>query len=129
MENSQPKNIWIIDTTLRDGEQSPGVYFKARARVDLAKMLAGAGVHELEAGIPAMGETARNDLRNIIRLGLDCRITGWCRADITDIELAEQCGLNSVQISFPVSKRQLNSFGKKEAWVLKSIEEIMPCMR
>ena len=126
MGTSQPDNIWIIDTTLRDGEQSPGVYFKAEARVELAKMLAGAGVNELEAGIPAMGERARKNLRNIVSLELDCRITGWCRADKKDIELAEQCGLNSVHISFPVSERQLNSFGKDEAWVLKSIEEIMP---
>ena len=126
MGNSQLNNIWIIDTTLRDGEQSPGVNLDSEERINIAKMLTGVGVNELEAGIPAVGPEARKELLEINRLGLSSRITGWCRALKSDIEAAEQCCLRSVHISFPVSERQLNSFGKDEAWVLNSIEEIMP---
>lgn len=120
------KNIWIIDTTLRDGEQAPGVYFKPRERVTIAKMIAGAVVNELEAGIPAMGPDARKELSEINRLGLSSRITGWCRALKSDIDFAAECGLSSVHISLPVSKRQLNASGKDESWVLKSLYEIIP---
>ncbi|MGD9159911.1 MAG: hypothetical protein PVG39_15955, partial [Desulfobacteraceae bacterium] len=126
MGNSQLNNIWIIDTTLRDGEQSPGVNLASEERINIAKMLAGAGVDELEAGIPAMGPHARKGLSEINRMGLSSRITGWCRAMKSDIGAAEQCGLSSVHISFPVSDRQLNAFGKDKTWVLNCIEELLP---
>lgn len=119
-------NIWIIDTTLRDGEQSPGVCFSADEKVLIAKMLAGAGVNELETGIPAMGAGVREELAAINRLDLSCRTTGWCRAVKSDIESARRCGFKSVHISFPVSERQLNAFGKDRDWVLSSIKEILP---
>ena len=124
MGNSQLNNIWIIDTTLRDGEQSPGVYFSTQERITVAKMLVGAGVNELEAGIPAMGTDARRGLSEINRLGLLSRVTGWCRAIKSDIDFAAECGLSSVHISFPVSIRQLNAFGRNESWVLESLYEI-----
>ena len=125
METSKPKNIWIIDTTLRDGEQSPGVFFSSDEKIIIAKILANAGINELEAGIPAMGPEARKELMAINRLDLSCRITGWCRAIKSDIEFADQAGLDSVHISFPVSERQLNAFGKDELWVLNRIEETL----
>ena len=126
MLDSQLNNIWVIDTTLRDGEQSTGICFRPEERLVIAKMLAGAGVNELEAGIPAMGPEARKELTEISRLGLPSRITGWCRALKNDINLAEKCGLNSIHISFPVSDRQLNAFGKDRSWVINCLDEILP---
>ena len=126
METSQPESIWIIDTTLRDGEQSPGVFFAPEEKIAISKMLASAGVNELEAGIPSMGAEARKELMFINRLELPCRITGWCRAVKSDIDYAEQCRLNSIHVSFPISGRQLKAFGKDEKWVLKYIKEILP---
>ena len=126
METATANNIWLIDTTLRDGEQAPGVSFSPDERVLIAKMLAGAGVDELETGIPAMGAGVRKELSAINRLGLPCRVTGWCRAAKGDIEFADQCGFSSIHISFAVSERQLNAFGKDRNWVLNSIEEILP---
>ena len=125
MENSQVNNIWIIDTTLRDGEQSPGVAFRPEERIIIAKMLSGAGVNELEAGIPAMGPAAKRELSAINHLGLSSRITAWCRALKNDIESAKECGLNSVHISFPVSERQLNAFCRDETWVINTLNEIL----
>ena len=45
---------WIVDTTLRDGEQCPGIAFQEEDKVRLALLLEKAGVYELEAGIADM---------------------------------------------------------------------------
>ncbi len=50
------KNVFIVDTTLRDGEQTAGgVVFANEEKVQIAKMLAELGVYQIEAGIPTMG--------------------------------------------------------------------------
>ncbi|MEN6376264.1 MAG: hypothetical protein ABFD75_15965 [Smithella sp.] len=119
-------NIYIVDSTLRDGEQAPGVAFSRRDKLRLAEMLADAGVDELEAGIPAMGEEERSCIREIIDLQLPCRISCWCRAKREDIEFAAGLKIEGVHISFPVSSILLKAIGKDETWVLKKLEELVP---
>jgi len=120
------KTVWIIDTTLRDGEQAPGVVFCSSVRMRIAEMLAEAGVDELEAGIPAMCAGVRRELSALISRRLPCRITAWCRAKQQDIDLAAECGMESIHVSFPVSSIHLNAFGKDESWVLENLETLIP---
>jgi homocitrate synthase NifV len=98
----RPK-IRLIDCTLRDGEQAPGVVFSPDEKIRIAEMLAEAGVDELEAGIPAMGGQERETIRSLAALNLPCRLISWCRSTSRDIELATHCGTEGVHISFPVS--------------------------
>ena len=121
-----PQNIWVIDTTLRDGEQAPGVCFSPEQRIMIAEMLDRAGVNELEAGIPAMGPDAVKGLMAVNSLNLSSRITGWCRAKKGDIEAAERCGLKSIHISFPLSDRHLNVFNKERSWVFDTLDDLIP---
>lgn len=100
-------NIQINDTTLRDGEQAAGVAFTLEEKVAIAQLLDMIGVHELEIGIPAMGEEEQQAIRTIVDLGLNAQLLGWNRAVISDIAASVACGLKRVHISIPVSDVQI----------------------
>jgi len=102
-----PTQIYINDTTLRDGEQAAGVAFGLEEKVAIAKFLDAIGVQELEVGIPAMGQDEAQAIRAITRLGLNAHILGWNRAVIADIQASLSCGLKRVHISIPVSDIQI----------------------
>ncbi len=123
MAEKKTIHIRISDTTLRDGEQAPGVVFSTSEKLDIARALAGSGVDEMEAGIPAMGEPAISQIKALTRLNLPCALVSWCRAGKEDIEKASECGTPGVHISFPASSILLRTFNKDEAWVLERMED------
>jgi homocitrate synthase NifV len=122
MEHSR---VHLIDSTLRDGEQAPGVVFSHSEKLEIAAAIAAAGVPELEAGTPAIDEEERADLRAIVDLRLGCRITAWCRATTQDLEHAASCGVDSVHVSFPVSPVLLGTLDKDEGWLWSALLEIV----
>jgi len=118
--------VHLVDTTLRDGEQAPGVVFTPLQRMSIARQLAACGVPEIESGTPAMGEAEQAALRELNMAGLPTRLTAWCRATQEDIEAARACGYRSVHISLPVSPILLNAMGHDEEWVFQRLETLLP---
>jgi len=119
------RKIWINDTTLRDGMQTPGLVMDHSHRLQLGLMLAEAGVDELEAGIPAMGKEEQAYLSLLNRKLPERRISAWCRADLKDLYAAARCGLSSVHFAFPVSDRHLQLYKKDTLWLNEQMEEII----
>jgi homocitrate synthase NifV len=117
--------IHLIDSTLRDGEQAPGVVFSRADKLEIATAIAAAGVPELEAGTPAIDEEERADLHAIVDLRLNCWITAWCRAASLDLDYAASCAVDSVHISFPVSPILLGVMSKDEHWLWHSLAELV----
>ncbi len=97
------RHLAIVDTTLRDGEQTAGVVFSNQEKLRIARLLDEVGVHQIEAGIPVMGGDEREAIKDIVKLRLKASIMGWNRAVISDIEASLACGCDAVAISISTS--------------------------
>ena len=106
-----PKNIEILDTSLRDGEQQPGIIFTKEEKIEIAKKLAAAGVHRIEAGNPAASQEDADAIRAIVDLNLGPKIFAFVRNMVEDMELAKSLGVYGVVAEVPGSEHLLK-FGK-----------------
>jgi homocitrate synthase NifV len=116
---------WIIDTTLRDGEQAPGVVFSCSEKKRIAQLLAETGIDEIEVGYPAISAAERDVIREISAMRLPVRLTSWSRANMADIEHAALCGTEALHISFPISSLYLELMKKEYAWVQDQLHALV----
>jgi isopropylmalate/homocitrate/citramalate synthase len=100
--------VQILDTTLRDGEQQPGIVFSREDKVAIAKQLDAIGIHKIEAGTPAVSQGDADAIREICDSGLKAEIYCFVRNVVSDIELAKKCGVQGVLAEVPGSEHLLN---------------------
>lgn len=102
-----PQGIELHDATLRDGEQTPGVVFRKEEKVEIATALSEAGIHRIEAGMPAVSEEDRSAIETIAKKGLKSKLFAFARANPKDIQLCADCGVDGVIIELPIGKPKL----------------------
>lgn len=97
--------VLINDTTLRDGEQSPGVAFRTSEKVAIAEALYAAGITAMEVGTPAMGDEEIARIQLVRRQLPDATLMTWCRMNALEIRQSADLGVDWVDISIPASDK------------------------
>ncbi|MBI0584685.1 MAG: homoaconitate hydratase [Methanomassiliicoccus sp.] len=105
--------VVVYDSTLRDGEQTPGVAFSPEQKVAIARMLDDAGVHQIEAGFPAVSENEVRTIKEISSLGLKADILALSRVMKGDIDAAVDAGVDMVLLFVGTSEIHLRYKMKK----------------
>ena len=113
--------VYIFDTTLRDGEQSPGCSMNVQEKLQVARILDELGVDIIEAGFPAASDGDFESVRKVGELGLDSTIAGLARARQGDIEAVarslDNCPhkrLHTFIATSPIHREHKLKMGKQE---------------
>lgn len=88
MTFNPPSDVMIYDTTLRDGEQTPGVTITTDEKITIAEKLDKLGVDVIELGFPAASLGEQKTFKEASKLGLNAQISGLARALTKDIDKA-----------------------------------------
>ena len=114
--------VHIVDTTMRDGEQSPGFAMTKEQKLATARMLDSADVYQIEAGIPAMGSIETDIIGQIMCERKTSKISVWNRLILDDIKKSIECRPDIIHISVPVSYNLIYSkLNKNKNWVIKNL--------
>lgn len=101
-ENGQKRRIRILDSTLREGEQHPGVSFTIKQRIQIAWMLDSFGVDQIEIS-PVVSSDHAQATKTIIKQGLRADIVAHTRAIKSDVDIAIDCGATWVATYMGIS--------------------------
>ena len=96
-------NIKILDTTLRDGEQTPGVSLTSKEKFRIATKLAEIGVNYIEAGSAITSQGERDSIKEISNQGFNAEILSFSRPLNIDIDYCLDCNVDAVNLVVPTS--------------------------
>ena len=107
MSGKTSRRIRIFDTTLRDGEQTPGVSLTSDDKIEIARQLSKLGVDVIEAGFPSSSEGEKKVVKEIAQAGLKPEICALTRATKADIDAAIDCDVDLIHVFIPTSPVQM----------------------
>jgi methanogen homocitrate synthase len=91
-----PEKITVYDTTLRDGEQTPGVCLRTPEKLKIAKKLDELGIHQIEAGFPVVSHEEERSVKAIVKEDLNAQILVLSRTKKSDIDKAIDCDVDGI---------------------------------
>jgi len=95
--------IRVLDTTLRDGEQTPGISLTASEKLRIATKLDEIGVNIIEAGSAITSRGEKEAIKEVTGAGLNAEIASFARPVKGDIDAALECGVDSIHLVVPTS--------------------------
>ena len=118
--------VRVFDTTLRDGEQTPGISLSPDQKLSIAKKLDELGVDAIEAGFPVISKGEQNAIKMITQANLKSEICGLARTNKKDIDAAVDSGLNYIHTFIATSDIHLEYKLKmtREQALEKAIEAV-----
>jgi 2-isopropylmalate synthase len=121
-----PETVRIFDTTLRDGEQTPGVAITVDEKIRIAKKLDKLGVDTMEVGFPASSPGEMRAAREILKLGLRSKICGLARPLRDDLDAAIDCDVDYIHTFIGTSPlhREFKLKMSKEEILSKSVNAV-----
>src|SRR5476651_2548887 len=90
VSDTDKNRVIIFDTTMRDGEQSPGASMSFDEKMELAKILEEMGVDVIEAGFPIASNGDFESVRKVSEIVTESIVCGLARAGAADIERAAE---------------------------------------
>lgn len=108
-----PERVKVFDTTLRDGEQTPGVSLTPGEKISIAKQLDKLGVDVIEAGFPITSKGEKEAVKRIVGEGLNVTVCGLSRVKKEDIDACLDCGVDMVHTFVMTSEIQMKHALKK----------------
>lgn len=122
--NCFQKKVKILDTTLRDGEQTPGVSLTPENKLRIAQRLDELGVDIIEAGFAAVSEGELESVKLIAEAGLKAEICSCSRGTKGDIDAVAKAGADSIHLVIPTSDIHIDwKLKKTRDQVLKITED------
>lgn len=116
--NYSNRTVTIFDTTLRDGEQTPGVSLTTDDKIEIAYQLDKLGVDYIEAGFPHSSPGDFDAVKKISEMNLNASVCGLARAVKKDVDACIECDVDLIHTFVPTSEIQ------RKATVKKSIDEL-----
>jgi len=103
---NRPSNSEYIihDSTLREGEQTPGVVFSIEDKKRIAEKLDEVGIQQIEAGFPVVSEKQRKGIKALVKMNLNAEIICFSRAKQRDIDAVAETGADGIVVSFSISQ-------------------------
>ena len=125
-EVKPPAYVWIFDTTLRDGEQMPGVTYTIDEKILIANQLDLLGVPKIEAGFPITSQGETEAVKKIANLGLDSQVAALSRPLQLDIDRALECDVPYIHIFISTSDLHIDTMMKstREDVIKQAVEGI-----
>lgn len=116
----------ILDSTLREGEQTPLVNLMVDEKIEIARRLDQVGVEMIEAGDPSVSPNVFQAVKRIANLGLKAEIVAHSLATRSGIAKAKECNADRVVVFYPTSKIHLDAKMNKNqeeaiAWIVDHV--------
>ncbi|MBN2093499.1 2-isopropylmalate synthase [candidate division KSB1 bacterium] len=121
--------VKILDSTLREGEQTPGVYFDVHIKVAIADLLDSLGIDIIEAGHPLVTPEIQHSVEEIAKRGLKAKIGAHARSLKLDVDMALSCGVQFLGIFYCVSDERLSDQDKKIHQAVDQISQVISYAR